>query len=165
MPQQPKRLDALDLKILVALQREGRITNQRLSELVGLSPRPCLERVRRLEASGYIAGYRAILSLEALPDLTVVFAEITLKNQATQALAVFERRLLDCPEVVECYLVTGRFDYLAQIVCLSRERYNQLTTEWIDDPDLPVARIVSNFILKPVRQFQGYALDPSMAGA
>ena len=158
-----RRLDPLDLKILTALQRQGRITNQRLSELVGLSARPCLERVRQLEAAGYIARYMAILDIEAMPDLVAAFAEITLKSQATQALSAFERRIADCPEVVECYLVGGRFDYLAQIVCASLDRYNELTTDWIDDPDLPVGRIVSNFIIKPVRQFSGYPLDPSLA--
>jgi DNA-binding Lrp family transcriptional regulator len=159
-----RRLDPLDLKILTLLQRQGRITNQRLSELVGLSARPCLERVRRLEAAGYIARYMALLDIEAIPDLVAAFAEITLKSQATQALGAFERRIADCPEVVECYLVGGRFDYLAQIVCAGLDRYNELTTQWIDDPDLPVGRIVSNFIIKPVRQFSGYPLDPSLAG-
>ncbi|HVJ55610.1 MAG TPA: Lrp/AsnC family transcriptional regulator [Aliidongia sp.] len=153
-----RRLDQIDLKILTELQRQGRITNQRLSELIGLSARPCLERVRQLEAAGYIAHYRAILDIEALPDLVAAFAEITLKSQATQALAAFERRIADCAEVVECYLVGGQFDYLAQIVCPSIDRYNELTTAWIDDPDLPVGRIVSNFIIKPIRQFSGYAL-------
>jgi DNA-binding Lrp family transcriptional regulator len=153
-----RRLDPLDLKILTELQRQGRITNQRLSELVGLSARPCLERVRRLEAAGYIARYMAILDIEAMPDLVAAFAEITLKSQATPALAAFERRLAQCPEVAECYLVSGRFDYLAQIVCPSLERYNELTTQWIDDPELAVGRIVSNFIIKPIRQFSGYKL-------
>jgi DNA-binding Lrp family transcriptional regulator len=158
-----RKLDQLDLKILTELQQNGRVTNQRLSELVGLSPRPCLERVRQLEGSGYISRYMAVLNTEMMPDLVAAFAEITLKNQATQALAAFERRLRSCPEVVECYMVGGRFDYLAQIVCPSLDRYNDLTTAWIDDPELSVSRIVSNFILKPVRNFSGYMLEPSLA--
>jgi DNA-binding Lrp family transcriptional regulator len=158
-----RQLDQIDLKILIELQRNGRITNQRLSELVGLSPRPCLERVRRLEESGLIRQYMALIALELLPGVVTAFAEITLKNQSTQASAFFEERVRQCPEVVQCFLVGGRFDYIAQIACANLERYNELTSGWIDDPELPVARIVSNFVLKPVVRFAGYPLAAGLA--
>jgi DNA-binding Lrp family transcriptional regulator len=154
----PRKLDPLDLKILAELQRDGRMTNQRLSERIGLSPRPCLERVRRLEAAGLISGYRAVIEIGQLPDLVHAFAEITLKNQSTQALAAFERHLADCAEVVECFLVGGQFDYIAQMVCADLGRYNALTTAWLDDPAVGVARITSRFVMKPVRRFVGYPL-------
>lgn len=157
------KLDHLDVKILIELQRHGRMTNQRLSEHIGLSARPCLERVRRLEEGGFIRQYLALLNLERLPDCVEAFAEITLKSQATASLAVFERRLAGCPEVVECHLVGGAFDYLAHIVCSNLERYNAITTEWIDDPTLPVGRIVSHFVMKTVRPFAGYPLDGASA--
>lgn len=153
-----RRLDQIDLKILIELQRHGRITNQALSERVGLSPRPCLERVRRLEQDGVISHYMAVLSLAALGEGVAAFAEITLNSQSSPALGRFEQCLRDCPEVVASYLVTGEYDYLAQIVCPTLERYNALTTAWIDAPDLAVARIVSSFVLKTVRPFSGYAL-------
>jgi DNA-binding Lrp family transcriptional regulator len=154
IPKWPK----LDAKILAALQRSGRMTNQSLSALVGLSPRPCLERVRRLENAGIIHHYMAILDLSPMPELVAAFAEISLKNQGTQALRNFEAYMAECPEVVECYLVGGEFDYLAHVVCPTLDRYNALTTEWIDDPTLHVARMVSNFVIKPVRHFAGYPL-------
>lgn len=134
------------------------MTNQRLSEKIGLSPRPCLERVRRLEAVGLIAGYRAVVEIGQLPDLVHCFAEITLKSQSTQALAAFERHLAGCAEVVECFLVGGQFDYVAQMVCIDLERYNALTTAWLDDPAVGVARITSRFVMKRVRRFTGYPL-------
>ena len=135
------------------------MTNQRLSERIGLSPRPCLERVRRLEAAGLISGYRAVIEIGQLPDLVQAFAEITLKSQSTQALAAFERHLAGCAEVVECFLVGGQFDYVAQLVCADLDRYNALTTAWLDDPAIGVARIVSSFVMKPVRHFAGYPLN------
>lgn len=135
------------------------MTNQRLSEKIGLSPRPCLERVRRLEAAGLISGYRAVVEIGELPDLVHAFAEITLKSQSTQALAAFERHLADCAEVVECVLVGGQFDYLAQMVCADLARYNALTTQWLDDPAIGVARITSRFVMKRVRRFAGYPLS------
>jgi len=134
------------------------MTNQRLSERIGLSPRPCLERVRRLEAAGLISGYRAVIEIGQLPDLVHAFAEITLKSQSTQALASFERHVANCAELVECFLVGGQFDYLAQMVCADLERYNALTTDWLDNPSVGVARITSRFVMKPVRRFAGYPL-------
>lgn len=134
------------------------MTNQRLSEHIGLSPRPCLERVRRLEAAGLISGYRAVIEIGQLPDLVHAFAEITLKSQSTQALAAFERHVAACAELVECFLVGGQFDYLAQMVCIDLARYNALTTAWLDDPGVGVARITSRFVMKPVRHFAGYPL-------
>ena len=78
-PKRPPALDRIDLKILSVLQRDGRSTIQKLAEIVGLSPRPCLERVRRLEAAGIISGYRAVIALELLSRPVTVFAEIALE--------------------------------------------------------------------------------------
>jgi len=154
------KLDRIDLKILVELQRDGRITNQALSERIGLSPRPCLERVRRLEAAGIIDHYMAVLNPSLLPDAVASFTEISLKSHASHVMARFEQHMRSCPEVVECHLIGGEFDYLAQILCPSLDRYHQLTAEWSDDPSLGVARIVSNFVMKPVRHFAGVPLVP-----
>jgi DNA-binding Lrp family transcriptional regulator len=154
-----RRLDDIDLKILAALQAEGRITNQALSERVGLSARPCLERVRRLEQAGFIRRYMAVLDASLLPKMVTVFAEVALREQGQRFHSAFERRVLESPEVVDCYMVSGQFDYLAQVVCPTLERYRDLTGSWLDDPDLGVARIVSSIVLRPVRSFSGYPLD------
>lgn len=147
-------LDAIDIRILAALQREGRMTIQRLAEVAGLSPRPCLERVRRLEAAEIIAGYRAVLEPERLGRPVTVFAEIALQSHAQHER--FERRLAALDEVVECWEVSGTFDYLARFVCPDLAGYEALTAALIDDQALGIARIVSHIALRPVRRFAGY---------
>lgn len=151
-----KRLDAIDLHILRTLQNDGRITNQALAQQVGLSPRACLERVRQLERSKYIEGYRAVVSRSALGEIVVVHVEVTLVDQRQTTLQQFERRALQCPEVVACYLVGGAFDYLVRLVCRDIAHYQQLSDAWINDLTVGVARIVSHTELKSVKEFGGY---------
>ncbi len=154
MAKRPPALDRIDIKILAALQRNGRMTIQKLAGQVGLTPRPCLERVRRLEAAGMIAGYHAMLALERLSNPVTIFAEIVLERQGRQDR--LEKRLTQIEEVVECWEVSGDLDYLVRFVCSDLARYETLTTDLIDDPDLGLARIVSHIALRPVRRFTGY---------
>jgi DNA-binding Lrp family transcriptional regulator len=147
-------LDRIDIKILVALQRSGRTTIQKLADVVGLTPRPCLERVRRLEAAGIIAGYHAVIALERLAKPVTIFTEIVLERQARQDR--LERHLSGIEEIVECWEVTGDLDYLARFVCPDLARYETLTNAMIEDAELGVARIVSHIALRPVRRFAGY---------
>jgi DNA-binding Lrp family transcriptional regulator len=150
----PPALDRIDIKILAALQRDGRSTVEKLARSAGLSSRACLERVRRLEAAGIITGYQALIDLGRLSRPVIVFAEIALEKQGRQDR--FEQRLAAIEEVVECWQISGPFDYLARFVCADLARYETLTTSLIDDPDLGVARIVSLVALRPVRRFAGY---------
>jgi len=150
----PPALDRIDVKILAALQREGRSTIQKLAESVGLSPRASLERVRRLEAAGIIAGYQAVVELSRLARPVNVFAEIILEKQANRGR--LEKRLNAIDEIVECWEVSGNVDYIARFVCADIGTYEELTRELIDDPNLGVARIVSHVALRPVRRFSGY---------
>lgn len=154
MPKRPPALDQIDIKILAALQRDGRVTNERLAGTVGLSARACLERLRRLEAAGIISGYQAVVELARLSKPVNVFAEIILEKQAQQGR--FEARLGKIEEVVECWEVSGTVDYLARFVCADLAAYQALTTALIDDPNLGVARIVSHVALRPIRRFTGY---------
>jgi DNA-binding Lrp family transcriptional regulator len=147
-------LDRIDVKILAALQRDGRQSIQKLSATVGLSARACLERVRRLEASGIIIGYQALIDIGRLSKPITVFAEIILEKQARQG--ELERRFAAIEEVVECWEVSGAVDYLARFVCADLAAYEALTTRLIDDPKLGVARIVSHVALRPIRRFTGY---------
>ena len=147
-------LDRIDIKILAALQRDGRSTNQKVAEAVGLSARACLERVRRLESAGIITGYQAMIELAHLSRPVNVFAEIVLERQAQQGR--LEKRLTAIEEVVECWEVSGTVDYIARIVCPDLAAYEALTTALIDDPSLGVARIISHVALRPVRRFVGY---------
>ena len=147
-------LDRIDIKILAALQRDGRSTNQKVAEAVGLSARACLERVRRLEAAGIITGYQAMVELAHLSRPINIFAEIVLERQAQQRR--LEKRLTSFDEVVECWEVSGTVDYLARFVCPDLAAYEVLTAALIDDPSLGVARIVSHVALRPIRRFAGY---------
>jgi DNA-binding Lrp family transcriptional regulator len=153
-PKRPPALDRIDIKILAMLQRDGRSTIQKLAQAIGLSARPCLERVRRLEAAGIIAGYRAVIAVETLSRPVTVFAEIAVEKQAHRDRLV--RRLTSLEDIVECWEVSGNVDYLARFVCADVARYEALTTELIDDPNLGVARIVSHIALRPIRSFTGY---------
>jgi DNA-binding Lrp family transcriptional regulator len=150
----PPALDRIDIKILAALQRHGRLTNQKLAHSVGLSPRACLERVRKLEAAGTITGYQAVIEITHVARPVNVFAEIVLEKQAHQNR--FEQRLTAIDEVVECWEVSGTFDYLARFICPDLTIYEALTSGLIDDQNLGVARIVSHVALRPIRRFSGY---------
>jgi DNA-binding Lrp family transcriptional regulator len=152
------RLDAIDRAIVAILREEGRITNQALSERVGLSARPCLERVRKLEASGLIQGYGARLSPELAGHAVVAFAQISLRDHSVGRRERVERVLKACPDVVEVQVVSGEADYLARIVAGSLAEYEELTGTWLADAQLGVARIATTFALKALKDFEGYPL-------
>ena len=160
-PKRPPALDQTDIRILSTLQRDGRSTIQKLAEQVALSPRACLERVRRLEGSGVISGYQAVVELSRLSRPVNVFAEIMLEKQAQQGR--LERRLNAIEEVVECWEVSGAVDYIARFVCPDLAAYQELTNALIDDPSLGIARIVSHVALRAVRKFNGYPESLLMA--
>ncbi|WP_114394302.1 Lrp/AsnC family transcriptional regulator [Oleisolibacter albus] len=146
-----RKLDQIDIRILRELQADGRITNQALSERVGLSPRPCLDRVRRLEREGLIQRYQAVLDLRRLQSCVVVLAQISLERHGREARLLFERALRGTPEVVECFEVSGEYDYIAKLVCPDIAAYQALTQGWIDEVQLGVSRVTSNIVLRPVR--------------
>jgi Lrp/AsnC family transcriptional regulator of ectoine degradation len=147
-------LDRIDVKILAELQRDGRSTIQKLAETIGLSARATLERVRRLEAAGVIAGYQAVVELRQLSRPVNIFAEIILEKHANRGR--FEKRLASIDEVVECWEVSGDVDYLVRFVCADLAGYEEVTSALIDDTNLGVARIVSHVALRAVRRFTGY---------
>src|SRR5467141_3271653 len=111
-----RRLDEIDVRILAELQADAKLTNVALAEKVGLSPSPCLARVRALETDGVIARYVTLLSPRSVGLGVSVFIQITLEKQVTKALDVFETAVQQRPEVMECYLMTGDADYLLRVV-------------------------------------------------
>jgi Lrp/AsnC family leucine-responsive transcriptional regulator len=139
-------------QILAALRRDGRQSIQKLSATADISV-PA-RRVRRLEASGTIIGYQALIDVAKLSKPVTVFAEIVLEKQARQG--DLEKRLASIEEVVECWEVSGAVDYVARFVCADLAGYQELTNRLIDDPKLGVARIVSHVALRPIRGFAGY---------
>jgi len=108
-------LDKTDLRILDHLQRDGSLTNVELARKIGLSPSPCLARVKALEAAGVIEKYVALANASALGLGLTVFISISLKTQSKEALANFEAHIAQHDEVMECYLMTGDSDYLLRV--------------------------------------------------
>ncbi len=151
-PPAKKLLDAIDLRILEILQVDGRITNQDLSDQVGLSPRPCLERVRRLEKKRFISGYSARIDLAKVQAAVRIVAQIQLADYRRDRALIFERHLLACPEVISFFEVSGAFDYMALMICDSIDAYQSMTASWLDDSDFGIARIVSNVVLRTMRE-------------
>ena len=119
-------LDRIDLKILDVLQREGRISMTELAGRVGLSATPCSERVRRLEREGVITGYHARVDPRALGKPLLVFVEIKLSMKSADVFDRVKKELLFVPEVMECHLVSGDFDYLIKARIGEMGEYRQL---------------------------------------
>ncbi|MEM9103086.1 MAG: leucine-responsive transcriptional regulator Lrp [Pseudomonadota bacterium] len=109
-----RAIDRIDRKILDELQRDGRLSNVELARRVGLSPTPCLERVKRLEKSGYIVGYAALLNPELLDAELLVYVEIRLSRTSPDVFEEFKLEVDRLPQVLECHLVSGDFDYLVK---------------------------------------------------
>ena len=142
-------LDEIDRKILRILQSDSRLTNTELSEQVMLSPTPCLRRVKRLEAEGYIQGYRAKVERNKVGLAVMVFVQITLDQQVESALEVFEGAIHKRPEILSCYLMTGDADYLLQVVVRDLDHYAELVRNHLSQIP-PVRNIRSSFVLQQV---------------
>ena len=122
-------LDRIDLHILSILQDDGRIVMKDLAERVGLSLTPCIERVKRMERDGVIAGYHARVAPRALGLQVLVFVEITLRQKSEQAFERFRRAMLAIHEVMECHLVSGDFAYLIKARIPEMTEYRRLLGE------------------------------------
>lgn len=143
-------MDAIDLKILAALQRDSSLTNVELARRVHLSPSPCLARVKALQKAGVIRRYVALVDPEAVGLGVSVFISISLREQNTAALAEFERRIEACEEVMECYLMTGDADYLLRVVVPDIRALERFVLDRLS-PIPGVEKIRSSFTLKQVR--------------
>ncbi|MCC7275833.1 MAG: Lrp/AsnC ligand binding domain-containing protein [Alphaproteobacteria bacterium] len=126
------KLDRIDINILAQLQRNGRITNVALADAVGLSPSPCLLRVKRLEDAGYITGYSAQINLARLGETVMVFTEVTLQDHKREDFAKFEAAVRTVDEIVECHLISGGYDYLLKFVTRGVSHYQQIIEDILD---------------------------------
>ena len=141
------KLDRIDLKILSELQKNGRITNVELAELVNLSPSPCLMRVKKLQAEGYITGYLAKIDVSKLGQTLTVFTEITLKNHRQTDFARFLATVDKIEEIMECHLVSGGYDYLMKFVTSGIVEY-QTIMERLLEMDIGIDKYFSFVVLK-----------------
>jgi Lrp/AsnC family leucine-responsive transcriptional regulator len=150
-PDLPTKLDRYDRAIVRALQLEGRITNSQLAEGVSLSESACLRRVRALEDAGFIEGYTALINQQKAGCPVNVFVNITLERQEQAHLHAFEEAVRKVPEVMECYLMSGEYDYLLRVVLADTADFERLHSQHLTR--LPnVARVHSSFALRTVQK-------------
>ena len=141
------KLDRIDLRILCHLQQNSRITNVVLADAVGLSPSPCLIRVKRLEKAGYISGYGAYIRLEKLSDVQMVFTEVTLSDHRREDFAKFEGYIRNVDEIIECHLVSGGYDYLLKFVTRSVVHYQSIIEDLLEQ-NLRIEKYFSYIVIK-----------------
>lgn len=151
-------LDAIDCRIITALQDNGRLSNVELAEKVGLSPSPCLRRVKRLEEDGYIEAYRAALQRSRVGLGFSVFVGVKIDSHANDQAMVFERSIVAMPEVVSCHLVSGEADYFLEVVVPDLEHYQQFLVGRL--LNLPIVREVrSNIAIQTLKAGAPLPLD------
>jgi Lrp/AsnC family leucine-responsive transcriptional regulator len=143
------QLDKTDYRILNKLQNNARMSNTELADAVGLSPSPCLRRVKQLEADGVIKRYVGIVDPKAVGLPISIFVSVSLHSQQRTGLEEFEQRIQSYPEVMECYLMTGSADYLLRVVVPDLDSYERFLAEKLTRIT-GVANIQSSFALKQV---------------
>lgn len=154
---QNHQIDALDRKILSALQKDGRLSNVQLAEKVGLSESACLRRVKLLEKSGIIDRYVMLLNQAAIGKPGNVFVRVTLEGQQQEKLQCFEEEIGKVKDVLECYLMSGDSDYLLRVIVRDNEDYMRIHNRLTSLPG--VLRVQSSFALKSVVRKTELILD------
>lgn len=144
----PHKLDRIDLKLLVELQRNGRISNVELADRVGLSPSPCLIRVKKLQSSGYITGYGAQVDCSRLGNTLVVFTEVTLKSHRPHNFARFQQAAERAEGCVECHMISGGYDYLLKFVTAGISDYQAIIEQLLEDPNFEIDKYFSYIVIK-----------------
>ena len=143
------KLDRIDYGILHYVQNDGRIANTELAEKIGLSPSPCLRRVKALEQRGVIKRYVAIVDSNAVGFGISAFVNVSLNTQEKHALETFQAQIETYPEVMECYLITGTSDYLLRVVLPDLESYERFLMDKLTKISV-IANIQTSFVLKPI---------------
>jgi DNA-binding Lrp family transcriptional regulator len=162
MPTEPtapnhQYLDDIDRRIIAELQSDGRMTNVELAKRAGISPPPCLRRVRRLEEAGYIQGYHAQTDSQKLGWQIVFFVIVGLESQKQTVLDAFETLVAGWPEVRECHMIRGGGDFLLKLVAKDAAHENQLTTRLTAAPH--VAKVQTLQTIRTSRALAGVPMD------
>ncbi|RUV76589.1 MAG: Lrp/AsnC family transcriptional regulator [Mesorhizobium sp.] len=145
------KLDQIDLKILDAVQRDGRITKLALADKVGLSPTPCWMRLRKLEKAGIVAGYHAKVAMRAVAPVATVLMEVTLANHRQADFDRFERVIRDVPEIVACWSVGGGVDYLLKVMARDIDAYQRLVDVLLER-EIGIDRYFTYIVTKTVKE-------------
>jgi len=151
-------LDRIDRRLLAELQDDGRVTNVELAHRVGLTAPPCLRRVRALEDDGIIRGYHADLDGAKLGFSIMVFALVSLKSQAEDALRQFEEHMRALPEVRECHMLNGEIDFILKIVSKDLQSFQEFLTSKLT-PAPNVASVKTSLTIRTAKQLPGVPLD------
>ena len=159
MTQSTHSLDEYDLRILAALQEDGSLTNQELSEKVGLSPSPCSRRVQKLQEAGVIVGRRTVLSAQKLGLSLTVILQIAMDRHTPERFQNFEAQIRDAPEVQECLLITGQeADYLLKVVVPDIDSYQEFLLNRVTRIE-GVSGARSSFVMRRVVETSRLPLD------
>jgi Lrp/AsnC family leucine-responsive transcriptional regulator len=151
-------LDAIDCRIIDALQADGRLSNVDLAERVGLSPSPCLRRVDRLEREGYIETYRAMLGRKRIGLGLTVFVGVKIDGHADDRATAFEEAIVAMTEIVACHMVSGEADYLLEVVVADLEHYQRFLLGTL--LELPIVKEVrSNIAIQTLKAAAPLPLD------
>jgi DNA-binding Lrp family transcriptional regulator len=151
-------LDTIDRQLLSELQADGRVTNVELAQRVGLTPPPCLRRVRALEDAGVIRGYHADLDASKLNFAITVFALVSLKSQAEEALRQFESHMRTLPEVRECHMLNGEIDFILKIVSRDLQSFQEFLTSKLT-PAPNVGSVKTSLTIRTAKQLPGVPLE------
>lgn len=152
------KLDAIDLKILDAIQRDGRITKLALAEKVGLSPTPAWLRLRKLEKAGIVSGYRAALDMRSIAPIATVLVEVTLRSHRQADFDRFERVVREAPEVVSCWSVGGGIDYMLKVVARDIDAYQRFVDALLER-EIGIERYFTYIVTRTVKENEPVSLD------
>ncbi|TIL44427.1 Lrp/AsnC family transcriptional regulator [Mesorhizobium sp.] len=145
------KLDPIDLKILDAIQRDGRITKLALAEKVGLSPTPCWVRLRNLERAGIVSGYHARIALRSLAPVATVLMEVTLSSHRQADFDRFERVIREIPEIVACWSVGGGVDYILKVMARDIDAYQRLVDSLLER-EIGIDRYFTYIVTKAAKE-------------
>lgn len=153
-----QKFDQIDLQILHELQKDGRMTNVELAQLVGLTAPPCLRRVRALEESGVIRSYHADLDAAKLGYGITVFAMVSLRSQAEADLRAFEDHVAALPEVRECHMLNGEIDFILKVVARDLQSFQQFLTSRLT-PAPNVASVKTSLTIRTSKALVGVPVE------
>jgi DNA-binding Lrp family transcriptional regulator len=141
------RLDRIDINILTQLQKNGRMTNVKLADAVGLSASPCLQRVKRLERCGFIQNYKAFLNLSKITEYVNVYTEVYINGHKREDFIKFETAMKKVEEVMECHLISGGYDYLVRFVTRNIAHYQEVIESLVDN-NIGISKYFSYIVIK-----------------
>ncbi|MCV3239377.1 Lrp/AsnC family transcriptional regulator [Mesorhizobium sp. ZC-5] len=144
------RLDAIDIRILDAIQRDGRITKLALAEAVGLSPTPCWMRLRKLEKAGIVSGYHAKVAIRSIAPVATVMMEVTLANHRQADFDRFEKAIRDIPEIIACWSLGGGVDYILKVMTRDIDAYQRLVDSLLER-EIGIDRYFTYIVTKTVK--------------